>query len=137
MRTITVHLAGGVYEITERRSRENAAWREKLRGPFGALVDRLENVGDTDVTSMRDVVALIRETAGTLLASPDILADLVFEYAPALAADKERLLEESYDSELMAAFLEVVQLAFPFGGILGRLKGLADLGRSKQTTTPS
>jgi len=137
LRTITVHLAGRAYEVAEQPSRRNAAWRAQLREPFGALVARLEQAGETDITSLEQVATLVRETVGTLLAAPDTLAELLFAYSPALAADREQILEEAYDSELMAAFTAVLGLAYPFGAVLQKVKGLADLGQSGPTTGPS
>lgn len=136
-RTVTVTLAGTDYQITELRSRANAAWREQLREPFGALVDRLEGAGETNVTSARDVVGLVRETAGTLLQAPDLLGGLLFAYSPELARDRERIIEEAYDSEILSAFVEVLKLAFPFGGIVQRLAGLAAIGQKPPMTMPS
>ena len=136
-KTTKITLAGREYTIRELTSRRNAGWRKKLAEPFGALVTRIEAAGETDITSPRELVSLIRETAGTLLESPDLLAELLFDYAPELAADRERILEEAFDSELMTAFVEVLKLAFPFGSLVEKLSGLRSLGQPVQQTTPS
>ncbi len=136
-RTVTVEIGGRSYEVVELRSRANEAWRARLREPFGALVKRLEGAGETDITRAADVAALVRETAGTLLQAPETLRELLFEYAPALAADRERIVEEEYDSEILAAFVEVLKLAFPFGGMVEKVAGLARLGETPKATLPS
>lgn len=136
-RTVKVAIAGREYEVPELRSRANEAWRKRLQEPFGALVRRLEGAGETDITSPRQIAALVQETAGTLLESPDTLRELLFAYAPALEQDRERILEEAYDSELLGAFVEVLKLAFPFGGMIEKVAGLAHLGQTPRPITPS
>ena len=49
----------------------------------------------------------------------DLMREKLFEYSPELAADRERIETEGYDSEIMAAFIEVLKLAFPFGQVIG------------------
>jgi hypothetical protein len=136
-RSVTVKIAERDYEVQELRSRANEAWRKRLQEPFGALVKRLEGAGDTDITSPRELAALVQDTAGALLESPDTLREMLFAYAPALEGDRERILEEAYDSELLDAFVQVLKLAFPFGGIVDKLAGLARLGERPAPTSPS
>jgi hypothetical protein len=136
-RSVRVQIAGREYEIEELRARQNAGWRKKLEGVYEPLVKRLEGAGNTDLSKGQDVAALVRETAGVLLQSPDTLAGLVFDYAPNVARDRERILEEAYDSELLGAFVEVLKLAFPFGGLVERIAGLARLGQESARTGPS
>lgn len=134
-KTVRVTIAEREYEIEELRSRANAEWRQRLREPFGALTARLESAGQTDVTKLGDVAQLVKETAGTLMNAPDLLAELLFAYSPVLAADQERILAESYDSELMSAFIEVLKLAYPFGSVVTKLGGLKNLGSQPKPTT--
>jgi hypothetical protein len=136
-RTVTVTIAGRDYEVQELRSRANEAWRKRLQEPFGALVRRLEGAGETDITSPRELVGLVQDTAGVLLQSPETLRELLFAYAPALEQDRERILEEAYDSELLDALVQVLKLAFPFGGIVDKVSGLARLGQTPARTMPN
>ena len=136
-RTVIVTIAEKKYTVEEMRSRANEAWRKRLQEPFGALVAQLEGAADTDVSSPRAIATLVQDTAGALLRSPDTLRELLLEYSPALAAERERILEEAYDSELLDAFVQVLKLAFPFGGMVDKLAGLARLGQTARQTMPS
>lgn len=136
-RSVTVKIAGRSYEVTELRSRANEAWRKQLQEPFAGLVAQLEGAADTDLSSPRAIAALVQDTAGALLRSPDTLRELLFAYSPALEADRERILAEAFDSELLDAFVQVLKIAFPFGGMVDKLAGLARLGQTARPTTPS
>ncbi len=133
-RSVKVTLGGRDYQVDELRSRENAAWRERLRVPFANLVQRLEEAGETEITNPGAMVALLRETAGTVIEAPDMLAGLLFAYSPALEADRERIVAEAYDSELMNAFIEVLKLAYPFGALAQQIGKLIQRGRATPPT---
>ena len=123
---ITVTLDGQEYTITEKRSRENAEWRRELGGPFAQLVDLLEQGPDVELTDMQSLANVVRSVSGLLLTSIDTVKELLASYAPELPLD------DAYDSEIMAAFTEVLGLAFPFGALATKIRGL-----SGQRTAPS
>ncbi len=123
----TVTLAGKEYRVAERPTRQNAAFRRKLEAAFAPLAEALTQATTTDLSMARagDLVAIVRSAGGTLLNSMDVLVDLVCGYAPAIAADLERLQEEAYDSEFLEAFTVVLGLAYPFGAQVRMLARLA------------
>lgn len=59
----------------------------------------------------------------------DEALELVVSYSPSLTADRDYILTEVYDSQIVDALVEVLQLAYPFGslinqlGKMGKLKG--------------
>jgi hypothetical protein len=57
--------------------------------------------------------------SGLLLNSIDNVKVLLASYAPDLPLD------DAYDSEIMDAFGEVLTLAFPFGSLIKRVRGLS------------
>ena len=116
---ITITLDGKEYTITEKRSRENAEWRKELGGPFAQLVDLLEMGPDVELTDMASLANLVRSVSGLLLTSIDTVKELLASYAPQLPLD------EAYDSEIMDAFTEVLSLAYPFGSLLKKIRGLS------------
>jgi hypothetical protein len=63
-----------------------------------------------------------------------VVKGLLYEYSPALCADKERIEAESYDSEIVQAFMEVLKLAFPFGSAVGKLTAAMTVGRKGMQT---
>jgi len=128
-RKVTIELDGKPYEVTELRSRENADWRRKLEEPFSDLAEKLEGAPDVELTDLAGVAGLVRSVGGTLLKSIDLVKGLVIEYAP----DLSEAVEGAYDSEILEAFGHVLELAYPFGGLIRRLKELgSESGRTTQ-----
>ncbi len=125
MRTVKVKLAGQTYEIAQLPIGKAQAWRKALEQPFGELVASLEGAGGVDLTDLSSIAGVVRTFSGTLLGSIDILLELLLVYAPALAADRQRIEAEAYDDEALAAFAEVLKLAYPFGIVLALVNGSA------------
>lgn len=122
-KTVTVELGGQEYEIQALPIRQSQAWRGRLEGPFSELSAALEGAGSIELSSGADIARLVRTLSGTLIGSMDMLLDLLFDYSPKLAADRERIETEAYDDEALQAFAEVLKLAYPFGTIWGLVNG--------------
>ena len=122
-KTITVTLGGQSYVIEALPIKASKAWRARLAGPFGQLAATLEHAGEISLTDGGDLAHLIQIVTDTLLGSIDLLQELLFAYAPALAADRARIEAESYDEEAMQALIEVLKLAYPFGAVLTLVRG--------------
>lgn len=122
-RTVTITLGGKEYQVAELKSRENAAWRKKLDEYFHDLTAVLSEWPQMEV-SVELVGRLVNLAREKLLGSADLIVDLVCSYSPQLTEDKEQILSEAYDSELTAAFVEVLKLAFPFGPLVANLAKL-------------
>lgn len=137
--TIDVTLGGRTYAVAERRTRENEAFRQRLQGPIDDLAARVEGLRDVDITSTASVGGLIRQIGAALLRGPDLVRELLYEYAPEIAADREFLEAEAYDSEFHAAFMKVVtELVYPFGSLTQRAgKLIALFGSESEPTNPS
>ena len=129
-RKVTIELDGEAYEVVELRSRENADWRRKLEEPFSELAEKLEGAPDVELTDLAGMAGLVRSVGGTLLQSIDLVKGLVIAYAPAL----DEAVENAYDSEILEAFGKILELAYPFGGLIRRLK---ELGSQSGRTTRS
>jgi hypothetical protein len=122
-KTITVILGGQSYSIAALPIAQSKAWRARLAGPFGQVAATLEHAGEIDLTSGGEISHLIQVLSDTLLGSIDLLQDLLFDYSPALAADRERIEATAYDEEAMTALIEVLKLAYPFGAVLTLVAG--------------
>lgn len=118
-----VKLAEQEYTIRQLPMRQARQWREALGGPFGELTQVLEGAGKIEISNAADIAAVVRTLSGTLIGSIDKLLDLLFAYSPELAADRERIEENAFDDEALAAFVEVLKLAYPFGGLLALVNG--------------
>ena len=122
-KSVTVTLDGKPYTITEKRSRDNAAWRKQLEGPFQELAGLLESAPGADLTDGQSLATLVRSVSGMLLGSIDTVTGLLAEYDPSLPLD------DAYDSEILEAFTEVLGLAYPFGSLLARVRQLGSLAK--------
>jgi hypothetical protein len=112
-KSTTIVLAEQEYTVTELPSRKNAEWRVQVDVALGDVSSLLGQ--GVRLTNLQEAVdgarALLLGGAGTILG-------LIFDYAPEVEADRERIEAEVYDSEVVAAFLEVATLAYPFGSLL-------------------
>jgi len=122
-KTTTVELAGKSYTLQQKPIKAAKAWRDALRVPFGDLAATLEAADRIELTNGRDLAGLVQSLSGTLIGSVDILLDLLFAYSDELAGDRERIEAEAYDDEALAAFTEVLKLAYPFGQLLALVNG--------------
>lgn len=123
MKTATIEIDGDEYTVQELRSRDNAAWREKLQVHFDEIADVLE----AELADGRVLADVVRSVSGKLVQSVDIVRKLVADYAPDLPLD------EAYDSEVIEAFTAVLGLAYPFGAAVERL--IRRAGSLQQMTT--
>lgn len=121
MQPIIVTLAGRVYEVKPLPRLKARAFRQRLADEIGEVASALTQAGSaggTAITDLESIGELISTLGVTVAGSIDLVADLLFDYSPELAADRERIESEGYDDELVAAFLEVLKLLYPFGDLL-------------------
>ena len=123
MKTATVVLGGQEYTILPLPMKAARQWRKQLEQPFGALVAALQGANSVDLADLAGIAGVVQIFAGTLVGSIDILMELLFAYAPPLAEDRERIEAEAYDEEALAALVEVLKLAYPFGTVLALANG--------------
>lgn len=107
-----------------------------------------EETGVTITTAQEREQAQVAEAKGfliNLLARANNLVadvldqalDLVVSYSPSLMADRDYILTEVYDSQIVDALVEVLQLAYPFGSLvsqLGKMGRLPGTGSAKSKT---
>lgn len=123
MKEVEVTLAGKKYQVRALPIKQARLWRAQFQAPFEGLVGALQNVGELELTNGAGLATLVSVVSGTLLGSMDLVLEMVFGYAPSLAADRERIEAEAYDEEALAAFIEVLKLAYPFGGVMRLFRG--------------
>jgi len=116
MKTIKVTLDDQEYDISELRARENAGWRDLLQEQVAEITTVIQAAPDTNVSDGQALAGLIARISELVLGSVDTILELCREYAPRLPWD------EAYDSEIVAAFWQILGLAYPFGlGQAGKL----------------
>ena len=125
-KTAKVTLGGREYILSEKVMGVTQRWREHLRqsgvmaifqsldqavaSVLSVVETGVENLQAGDVISIARVLPII--VNGLSNSIDDVLA-LLYDYSPEMAADAEWLGENAYDSEAIAAFIEVLKLNFP------------------------
>ena len=80
------------------------------------------------------MLARANELVGGVL---DQALDLVVSYSPTLERDRDYILSDAYDSQIVDALVEVLKLAYPFGSLitqLGKMGKLPGTGSVKSKT---
>jgi hypothetical protein len=117
-RSKTVILAGQEYSISQLNMRANKEFREHITEPANKIIALVQNYQNIEINSAADIAGLIMVVKDVLFGSMDLLLDSLFAYAPELAADRERIEQEAYDDEAIAALGAVAALAYPFGQLV-------------------
>lgn len=130
MRTALVSVDGKEYTLRELRHRKNKTWRKELEGHITRLTSSIAQTAEAEVTEVKVITQLVRDIAGFLLNSIDVMCELIIMYAPSM----EEAIEDAYDSEITDVFLEVLKLAYPFSSMIDTLKRL---GADVRQTMPS
>jgi hypothetical protein len=133
---VEVTLGGQAYMIEELKVRQNAAWRKQLSAPFADLADLLAKAPRLELDA-GEAASLLKLVKRVLAESIATVQELLFAYAPALAADRERIEAEAYDSEILEAFTRVLGLAYPFGLLLEKVAGVSASGSPHGATSPN
>ena len=131
-RQVTVKLGDKEYTIDMLPIGQSKKWRESLSQPFTELTQALETASIVEINQFGDIAGLVRKLSGTLLGSVDKMLDLMFEYAPQLAQDRDYIELNAFDDEALEAFTEILKLAFPLGTLLAVVSG-----RTVSKTSPS
>lgn len=154
---ILVSLADRTYTVKKLPMKGNKRWRKKLEGPFADLAGILGNMDDlelmSDVTQVdaktgekvktgttvnfTSISGVVGSFSRVLLGSIDLLMDLLFEYSPELAADREYIEENAFDEEALAALVGVLKLAYPFGTVWEMVTGSRLEGQIQRSTGPN
>lgn len=111
MAPIKVRFGTTDYEIKLLRTNPQRKWREKLVAFYGEIV------GNFSLSAVNLEVGVFKGgLIAALIKSPEKLAGLLFEYAPDLPRDT--ILDESTEEQIVHAFQEVLEVAFPFVAVL-------------------
>lgn len=137
MRTEAVTLAGREYKMAELPLRKNAAWRQLLGAELEQWGQLLGQTNEVDLNNLSGVLPVLRRAGDMVLQSPERIADLVFAYCPDIAAERETILDNAYESELVEAFSACVKLAFPFGKLTSLVTQFAATGSAPRAGAPT
>jgi hypothetical protein len=132
MRSTSVTIAERQYTITELRARANTAWRKELDGVFGGIAGSIQAAMNTDTSNVQPMVQHIKSAISGVAGSVDEIKRLLYCYSPELSADQDWIEDNAYESDLLAVFVEVLKLAYPFGGAIQGIAGLMQAGQIPQ-----
>ena len=136
--TVTVKLGGKDYPLVPASIKRSKAWRKHFQEKFDMLADTFKQVANREVTDIASITRLFDVIRDVGLNSTDHIVDLLFEYAPNLQNDRPIIEEHATDEEAVAAFMEVLKLAYPFGGLVTLVRsGLAVAQTSKNSASPN
>lgn len=137
MRTETITLGEKEYILREMPVRPARQFREALKAEFGSFIALVEGSPNVELTDMGAVSGLLRTLSATLLDSVDKALDLLLQYSPELAKDREYIEDNAVGSQVVDGFLAAVGLSFPFFGSerIGRLTStIRQIGSSSKPT---
>lgn len=117
MRTETITLGEKEYILREMPVRPARQFREALKAEFGSFIELVEGSPNVELTDMKAVSGLLRTLSATLLDSVDKALDLLLQYSPELAKDREYIENNAVGSQVVDGFLAAVGLSFPFFGL--------------------
>lgn len=123
MEKIKLVLGEQEHEIEQIKTRECRKWRAKVEACAGEIPKILKQAADSEnvlLTDWQAIAALLESAFGTILGAPDTMLDLLGAYSPGL----KKLLDDAWDQEIPAAFIEVVRHAYPFEQAVVEIRGL-------------
>lgn len=125
MDDITVKLGGREYSIKRLPVRKSKAWRTRFSSEFDRVAGDILQLTNWETISLGDAKSAIIAGKDAIFRVLDEIAfELVCDYAPEIAQDRERIEDEAYDNEIVEAFVKVLGLAFPLDTLVKTLRGL-------------
>ena len=129
MKTTVVVLGGREFVVKQLPIALSRKWRERFAEPIEGVFGAVQMTGTLMGQEARDGAelgklvgqigaVLLTDVGKVLLGSMEMLFEMVCAYAPNVEAERKWLEQEAFDDEVMAAFVEVLKLAYPFGGLL-------------------
>jgi len=134
MQSREIRLGEREFVIVELPLRANVEWRREFEAKLEPLLGLLTGLDKLEINSPKDLGQIVTMLRQVLLRAPDTLIDLLFAYSGALEQDREWIETNVYESELLTAVTEVLQLAYPFGQVFKMARNLS--GVAGQRTAP-
>ena len=116
MKTETITLGEREYTLRELPIRPARQFRAALKEHFGGFIDLIEGSPNVELTDMKAVSGLMRTLSATLLDSVDTALDLLLQFSPELAKDRDYIEDNALGSQVVDSFIAAIGLSFPFFG---------------------
>lgn len=116
------------YAIEEPGVLRSRKWRSRFGETVMPLFEQFAGAQNIEFETPEDLLKLLPLVQSIVLDALDEVFDLLILYSPELEADREWLEDNATERQIIAAFMEVLQLAVPFevGNIIARLNGLTN-----------
>jgi len=114
-----------------------------------AAIDEAEDESGVSITTAQEreqaqvseakgfLISLLARANNLVAGVLDQALELVISYSPLLTSERDYILGEVYDSQIVDALVEVLQLAYPFGSLvsqLGKMGKLPGTGSARSKT---
>lgn len=129
-KTVKVLFGEREYAISEKVMGVSLEWRKSLRASgvmrifqsldeavesiLRAVEGGIENIQAGQIVPIARVLPLI---VNGMAGSIDEILDLLFDYSPELAKDREWIMANAYNDDAVRAFIEVLKLNFPISAL--------------------
>lgn len=117
----TATIAGQSFEIVPLTIGKASAWRKKFQALLDPILAGLASAPQTNVSDMAAITTLVQTIQRDVMGAIDQIFVMLCEWSPAIAAQKDHILEHGTDAEIVDAFMIVMGQAFPFGQVLSAL----------------
>jgi hypothetical protein len=128
------------YELPALSIRKSAAIRARFQDIFSGL-DTILNASSVEISNQEGLSklfdALLDIVRNVVLKSPDLALDIVCGYAPAIQTDREWIIDNATDEDVLTAFVEVVKRLYPFGSLTNLVSGLVKQATSMSSASRS
>jgi hypothetical protein len=111
IKTVTVKLGEREYIITEAGFMRAKKWKSLLMGELKPLFDELNGAQNISFDTPSDLLKIAPFIERIFLQAIDTIFDLLLVYAPSIETDKEYIENHATDTQIFAAFQEVIKLA--------------------------
>lgn len=133
----TIVLGGREFVLQELPLRPRRKLCDKLKSTFGDVINMIESGPGVQLTDREGITHLLRSASTLLLESVDIAADLLCEFSPVLAEEREFIEDNAVASEIVDAFLTMLTLLYPFLSKARWSTVARNLGQIGSSTAPT
>ena len=118
-------LGGQKYDIRPLPIARSREWRAKVKAPLELIVTTVANLPELNLNDLEigAIVGLVQHIFATVTDAPDLMLGWLYDYAPNIAEDKDRIEAEAFDAEVAEAFALIVKQVYPLGRLVSALGG--------------
>jgi hypothetical protein len=120
-----ITLGNQKYDLRPLPINQSRAWRAKVKAPLEQIIHTVAGLPEVELSALEltAILGLIQHVFSTVADAPDLLLTWLYEYAPNIAEDKERIENEAFDTEVAEAFAAIVKQVYPLARLASALGG--------------